>query len=534
DVQPEDLLPGDIRPAFGAPWIPAEDIEAFVGDLLDVPSYKSEGIKVTNIPQEGTWRINVRPGIRHLVENTETWGSPGYPAHKLIETALNQKLPTVYYAVEGNRRAVHMESTLAAREKQEQIKERFRKWLWEDEERAERLSRKYNNDYNNIRVRTFDGSHLTLPGSGTAVTLQKHQKDAIWRIVQTGNTLLGHVVGAGKTYTMVGAGMEMKRIGLVKKPMYVVPNHMLDQFSREFLILYPSARILVAGKENFIGDRRRKFMAQIATGEWDAIILTHSSFGRLPVSPEFQTQFIKKQIDEYAALIVEAKDENDRSLVKELEKAKKRKEEQLKRLAARERKDVSMWFEELGVDFMFIDEAHLFKNLDTPTKMGNLVGISTPSQRAFDLLMKIKYLEQVNPNRAAAFATGTPISNTLAEMHVMQRYLQRPELEKRNLLHFDAWAAMFAETETAAEVGVDGRYKVKSRLSKFNNIQELMQVFREVADIKTRDDLDLPTPELTNLEVSAPKSKDMERFMAELVKRVDAVLGGKVEPEEDN
>src|SRR5208283_472014 len=354
-----------------------------------------------------------------------------YTALELIEDALNLKTPTVYDTVD-KKPVVNAQSTEAAREKQERIKERFKEWIWSDDTRRERLVRLYNDSFNHSRVRTFNGEHLTLPGASADVQLHTHQKAGVWRILQTPNTLLGHVVGAGKTYTMVAAGMELKRLGLARKPLFVVPNHMLGQFSSELLMLYPGANILVAGKEDFEASKRRQLMSRIATGNWDAVIVTHSGFERIPLSDETKKAFFREQLHDLEMAIREPRTgKNDRRIVKDLERAKKRLETRLKLLLAEGKKDNTLTFEELGVDRLFIDEAQYFKNLFYVSKMTRIAGLpQTASERAFDLFLKTRYIQQINGGGGVVFATGTPISNSMAEMFTMQRYLQMTALRK--------------------------------------------------------------------------------------------------------
>jgi hypothetical protein len=470
--------------------------------------------------------------------NTTDWGTNRYTALELIEETLNLKTPTVYDYVD-KKPVVNAQSTEAAREKQERIKERFAKWVWSEDERRERLCRLYNDTFNHSRVRTFNGEHLTLPGASAAVQLHLHQKAGVWRILQTQNTLLGHVVGGGKTYTMVASAMELKRLGLARKPMFTVPNHMLGQFSTELLMLYPGANILVAGKEDFEAQNRRKLFSRIATGNWDAVIVTHSGFERIPLSHETQVRFFKEQLDELEEVQRQHADSSNRRLVKELEKAKKRLEARLEALAADHKKDNTLTFEELGVDRLFVDEAHYFKNLFYVSKMTRIAGLpQTASERAFDMFLKVRHVQSVNNGGGVVFATGTPIANSMAEMFTMQRYLQPDDLKKHNLNHFDSWAATFGEPVTAMELSPDGAgYRLNTRFARFINVPELMQIFRQTADVQTAQMLNLPRPKLEGEKPAirnAPASAELKEFVGELARRAEALKRGRVDPREDN
>src|SRR6266496_5226995 len=393
-----------------------------------------------------------------------------------------------------------MKATEAAREKQERIKDRFKEWVWQDDSRRERLVRLYNDTFNHTRLRTFNGEHLTLPGASSAIQLHSHQKAGVWRILQSHNTLLAHVVVAGKTYTMVAAAMELKRLGLARKPMFTVPNHMLGQFSTELLTLYPGANILVAGKEDFEAKNRKKLFSRIATGNWDAVIVTHSGFERIPLARETQERFFEEQLHELEMIKRQHADSSNRRLVKEIERAKKRLEARLQALAAEHKKDNTLTFEELGVDRLFVDEAQYFKNLFYVTKMTRIAGLpQTASERAFDMFLKVRHIQSLNGGGGVVFATGTPIANSMAEMFTMQRYLQPGDLGKHNLHHFDSWAATFGEPVTAMAVSPDGAgYRLNTRFARFINVPELMQQFRSVADIQTAEMLKLPVPEVAN------------------------------------
>ncbi len=434
---------------------------------------------------------------------------------------------------------VNAQATEAAREKQERIKERFKEWVWSDDSRRERLCRLYNDTFNHSRLRTFNGDHLTLPGASQAVQLHRHQKAGVWRILQTPNTLLAHVVGAGKTYTMVAAAMELKRLGLARKPMFAVPNHMLGQFSTELFTLYPGANILVAGKEDFESQNRKKLFSRIATGNWDAVIVTHSGFERIPLSYDTQKRFFDEQLHELEMIRREHADSSNRRLVKELEKAKKRLEAKLQALAADHKKDNTLTFEELGVDRIFVDEAHYFKNLFYLTKMTRIAGLpQTASERAFDMYLKVRHVQSMNGGGGVVFATGTPIANSMAEMFTMQRYLQPEDLKKHNLHHFDSWAATFGEPVTAMELSPDGAgYRLHTRFARFINVPELMQIFRQSADVQTAAMLNLPRPKLDGEKPTirnAPATPELKAFVQELAARAERLKTNRVDPSEDN
>ena len=483
--------------------------------------------------------ISTRIGKRRgATANTTDWGTDRYTALELIEDALNLKTPTVYDTVD-KKPVVNAQSTEAAREKQERIKERFKEWVWSDDSRRERLCRLYNDTFNHTRVRTFNGDHLTLPGASGAIQLHAHQKAGVWRILQTPNTLLAHVVGAGKTYTMVAAAMESRRLGFSGKPMFVVPNHMLGQFSTELLTLYPGANILAAGKEDFESQNRKKLFSRIATGNWDAVIVTHSGFERIPLSRETQERFFKEQLHELEMIKRQHADSSNRRLVKELEKAKKRLEAKLQTLAAEHKKDNTLTFEELGVDRLFVDEAHYFKNLFYVTKMTRVAGLpQTASERAFDMFLKVRHVQSLNGGGGVVFATGTPIANSMAEMFTMQRYLQHDELKKHNLHHFDSWAATFGEPVTAMELSPDGAgYRLNTRFARFINVPELMQMFRQSADVQTAAMLNLPRPKLDGEKPTirnAPATEELKEFVQSLAARAERLKTGRVDPSEDN
>jgi N12 class adenine-specific DNA methylase len=533
-VQPEDLPATEIDVRLGATWLPEQDVEKFVHELLAV----SSGVQVSHIHALGSWHITADWDVKRQTANVTDWGTSRYTGLELIHDALNLKTPTVYDMVD-KKPVVNPTATEAAREKQERIKEKFKEWVWTDDDRRGRLARLYNDTFNHSRVRTFNGEHLTLPGASTAVQLQLHQKAGVWRILQTDNTLLGHVVGAGKTYTMVAAAMELKRLGFAHKPMFAVPNHMLGQFSTELLTLYPGANILVAGREDFEAQNRKKLFSRIATGNWDAIIVTHSGFERIPLSEETQVRFFKQQLDELEDVKRKHAGTDNRRLVKEIEKAKKRLEAKLEALAASHKKDNTLTFEELGVDRLFVDEAHYFKNLFYISKMTRIAGLpQTASERAFDMYLKVRHIQSMNEGGGVVFATGTPIANSMAEMFTMQRYLQPDDLQKHGLHHFDGWAATFGEPVTAMELAPDGAgYRLNTRFARFINVPELMQMFRQTADVQTAAMLNLARPKLDGEKPairSAPATPELKKFVQSLVERAHKLKTERVDPSEDN
>ena len=541
-VQPADLEPGDIEARLGSSWIPVSDIREFVSELLEA---SPRSVRVAHAPAIATWTVELDAGEKFGVANTTTHGTARFRACELVEQALNGRVPTAYDEREDGSRVINQQETVAAREKQQHLKDRFREWIWEDDARAARLARDYNDRFNNLRLRSFDGSHLQLPGMNREYLrdgdLSRHQKDAVWRIVQSGSTLLAHVVGAGKTWTMAGAAMEMRRLGLAKKPMFVVPNHLVEQWGAEFLKLYPQARLFIAGREHFAAGNRQRAMARIASGNYDAVIVSHRSFEFLPVSDKLFRRFVDEQVEELEAAILEAKGGKDdnRRLVKELEKAKKRFVTRLKDRADRENKDNTLTFEELGVDQIFVDEADLYKNLFYTTKMNRIAGLpNSESNRALDMYMKTRYVREINEGRGVVFATGTPISNTMAEMYTMQRYLAPGLLKERGVGHFDAWAANFAEAVTALELAPDGSgYRMHTRFAKFINLPELLSMFRTFADVQTADMLNLPRPSVAGGKphvVAAPASEPLKAFIKTLIERAERLRTARIDPSIDN
>ncbi|MGL6076735.1 MAG: DEAD/DEAH box helicase family protein [Fimbriiglobus sp.] len=542
EVQPEDVLPGDIDANLGAPWIPATDVQSFAADLFGV---QSGSVQIAHLEKDAVWSVEADYSAERCVAATADFGTERANGNWLLELALNMKTPVIYDPDPGDpdKRVVNPDASLAAREKQKAIKEKFRGWVFADPDRTERLVQLYNDTYNNLRLRQFDGSHLAFPGMTDGITLRPHQVDAVWRGMSGGNTLLAHCVGAGKTFTMAATGMKMKQAGLVRKPMFVVPNHMLEQFAREFLQLYPNAHLLIAAKDDLSRDRRKYLTARIASGEWDGIIVTHSSFERIGMSRDYQADFLRQQIEEYDQLLIDRGRTNgnraNRNIIKSIEKQKARREARLKELLAEDKKDDGLVFDELGVDHLFIDEAHYFKNLETPTKMERVAGIQTGgSERAFDLFMKARYLDARHPGRGLCFATGTPVSNTMVELYTLQRYLDPAGLTARGIEHFDAWAATFGEVVETMEISPDGQsLKARSRFAKFVNLPELQQMFRSFADVQTAEMLNLPRPKLEGGKphvVACPMSPEQGSIQQELVARYEKLRSQKVDPRVDN
>jgi N12 class adenine-specific DNA methylase/predicted RNA methylase/energy-coupling factor transporter ATP-binding protein EcfA2 len=535
-VQPEDLGPKDIDARLGAPWIPPSDIEAFIRHVTGGTA------TVRYVPPLAAWSVRATThAASGSIAATETYGTRRKDALELIDLALNLKQPTVYDRGPNDTSVVNQQETLAARTKQQDIKDLFKKWLWEDAERGVRLARYYNDHFNNLRLREYDGSHLVLPGMATGLKLRPHQLNAIWRALTAGNTLFAHVVGAGKTFAMIGTAMEMRRLGLAKKPLITVPNHLVEQWGAEFNRMYPTAKVLIATKKDFESDRRKRLMARIATGDWDAVIVAHSSFGRVPVSDATFEKFIRDQIrvlEQYLEEEKAASGKGGRS-VKEIEKAKKRLEAKLEARRNREKQDDTVNFEDLGVDALFVDEAHMFKNLWFPTKMTRVAGLpNSESDRAFDMFLKTKHVQKVTNGRGVVFATGTPISNTMAEMFTMQRYLAGPQLEEHGLSHFDAWAQQFGETVSAMELAPEGKgYRIRNRFARFTNFAELAKLFRSFADVQTADMLKLPVPKLKGgapTLTAVKPSETLKSYVDSLVKRAERLKRDKIDPKEDN
>lgn len=539
-VQPKDLEPEEIEARLGSSWIPKTDIRDFISELLEMPV---ETVKVGHSEALASWTLDLKR--KDTVANSKTYGTSRMWANELIEDALNLRNPTVYdYVGSGadRKQVINQNETLAAREMQQQIKEKFAEWAWKHPERSDRLAETYNAEFNGDRLWQPDGSHLTFPGMSAGLTLRPHQKNAVWRIVRgNGNVLLAHVVGAGKTLEIVAGAMELRRLGQARKPMIVVPKNRVDGTAEEFLRAYPAANILVMSSEDFTKGNRQKMMARIATGNWDSVIVSYESFEKIPVSDETFNGYINDQIDDLEMYIREAKaDKSDAKMVKELEKSKKRLEAKLRNKADTESKDRGVSFEELGVDHMFVDEADNFKNLFFPTKMTRIAGIpNSESKRAFDMYIKTQHVAKTKNGKGIVFATGTPIANTMAEMWTMQRYLQPEYLRAHGLQHFDAWAQTFGEVRPTLEVSPDGAgFRMTNRFSKFVNIPELVNGFRQVADVQTADMLKLPVPTIkggTPEVMAAPASPAQKAYIQDLAARAKAIRDGKVkDPRIDN
>ena len=471
----------------------------------------------------------------------KTYGTHRANAYRLIEDCLNLKATKIFdyeYDEDGKKVAVlNKKETMIAQQKQDSIKEAFTNWIWKDFERREHLVKRYNELFNSIRPREYNGDHLDFPNMNSEISLRKHQKDAIAHILYGGNTLLAHVVGAGKTFEMTAACMELKRLGLAQKSMFVVPNHLIEQWGSEFLQLYPSANILVARKQDFEKSKRKTFCSRIATGEWDAVIIGHSQFEKIPVSVERQRKLIEDQIESITLGIQELRRNNGEGYsIKQMEKTKKGLKKRLEKLNSDERKDDVISFEELGIDRLFVDESHNYKNLFLYTKMRNVAGLSqTEAQKSSDMFMKCQYLDEITGGKGVVFATGTPISNSMTEMYTIQRYLQYGTLKQHGLEHFDSWASTFGETVSAIELAPEGTgYRMKTRFARFFNLPELISMFKEVADIKTADMLNLPTPNAHYHNVAVKPSEEQKEIVAELAQRAQKVRDGNVDPTEDN
>lgn len=540
-VQPKDLTASEISVRLGATWIPESDIADFMFELLQTPNYSQWKIKVHFSRHTGEWNIEGKSMDRGNPRVTNTYGTNRVNAYKIIEDTLNLRDTRVFDYVEdeeGKRKPIlNRKETAIAQGKQDLIKQAFQEWIWRDPERRQRLTADYNEQFNSIRPREYDGSHLHFYGMNPEITLRKHQKDGVARIIYGGNTLLAYVVGAGKTYTMMAAAMECKRLGLCNKSMVVVPNHIIEQFAAEWLQLYPAANILVATKKDFEKKNRKKFCGRIATSDIDAVIIGHSQFEKIPLSVERQERMLQMEIDEIIEGIAEAKKiQGSRFTVKQMERAKKSLETRLKRLHDQSRKDDMITFEELGVDRLFVDEADGYKNLYLTTKMRNVGGVAqTEAQKSSDMYMKCRYLDEITGGKGVIFSTGTPVSNSMVELYTMQRYLQYGTLAEKNLQHFDAWASTFGETVTALEIAPEGNgYRLKTRFARFYNLPELMQMFREVADIQTADMLNLPVPEAEYRVVKVKPTELQEEMVEELGNRAERVRNNEVNPREDN
>ncbi|HKM34017.1 MAG TPA: helicase-related protein, partial [Lachnospiraceae bacterium] len=551
-VQPVDIEASDIDVRIGSTWIEPLDYEEFIYELLSTPrraravrsQWYSSGIQVHLSKLSMEWFIENKSMDKHSVAATKTYGTSRMDAYSIFEDTLNLKTVTVRDRVEDGdgkyHYVVNKNETMLAREKQSQIKEKFKEWLFSNPERRQKYVEYYNETFNNIRLREYDGSHLQFPGMNPEIELKSHQKNAVARILLGGNTLLAHCVGAGKSFEMMAACMEQKRLGLANKTILVVPKPLIGQTASEFLRLYPSANILVATERDFEKSRRKQFVSRIATGDYDGIIMSHSQFEKIPISAERKERMLNQQIDEIAYAIEETKNKNgERWTVKQMESQKKKLEEQIKKLSDESRKDDLITFEELGVDSIMVDEAHNFKNLAIFSKMNNVSGISSSgAQKSTDMQLKCQYLSEINNGRGIVFATGTPISNTMCEMYVMQLYLQKEALEEMDIYHFDSWAANFGEVTTALELTVEGSgFRFKSRFNKFTNLPELMNIFREVADVQTLDMLDLDVPDLCGgkpIIVESEPDWYVKQVMEDFVARAERIRNGGIDPSEDN
>ena len=540
-VQPKDLTASEIAVRLGATWLPTEIVEQFMFEFLGTPRYAQWNIKVHFSAYTGEWNIEGKSYDRSNVKAYSTYGTGRINAYKIIEETLNLKDVRIFDYVEdadGKKKAIlNKKETAIAQAKQELIKQGFQDWVWSDPERRERLCRLYNDKFNSLRPREYDGSHIVFSGMNPEIELREHQRNAVAHILYGGNTLLAHAVGAGKTFEMVSAAMESKRLGLCSKSLFVVPNHLTEQWASEFLQLYPSANILVATKKDFETKNRKKFCGRIATGDYDAIIIGHSQFEKIPMSIERQRAILEQQLDEVTEGIAELKkNRGDNFSVKQLERTKKSVKQKLDKLNDQSKKDDVVTFEELGVDRLFIDESHYYKNLFLYTKMRNVGGIAqTEAQKSSDLFMKCRYLDEITGGRGTVFATGTPISNSMVELYTIQRYLQYNTLVQNNLQHFDAWASTFGETITAVELTPEGTgYRAKTRFARFYNLPELMAMFKEIADIKTADMLDLPVPKAVFHNISVKPSEIQRDMVAGLAERAERVRNGMVDARVDN
>ena len=540
-AQPKDLDASEIDVRLGTTWVDKAYIQRFMIELLGIPYYEQRRIHVNYAPQTAEWSIDGKSLLSENVNNHMKYGTRRAPALKILEDTLNLRDTRVYDVVQDengrDKRELNQKETTIAQQKQQAIKDAFHDWVWKDPTRRHELVTRYNELFNSTRPREYDGSHIVFDGMNPEITLREHQRNAIAHVLYGGNTLLAHVVGAGKTFEMVASAMESKRLGLCSKSLFVVPNHLTGQWASEFLQLYPSANILVATKRDFEQSRRKKFCARIATGDYDAVIIGHSQFEKIPISQERQERLLREQIDEIAAGIEEMERENgERFTIKRMEATRKSLEARLEKLKADEKKDDVVTFEELGVDRLFVDEAHAFKNGFLATKMRNVAGIATSeSQKSTDMFLKCRYMDELTGGRGVIFATGTPVSNSMTELYTMQRYLQYGTLEKMGLIHFDAWASTFGETVTAIELAPEGTgYRARTRFAKFFNLPELMAMFKEVADIKTADQLHLPVPNAHYETMAVKPSVYQEEMVEALSERASKVHSGAVDPKEDN
>ena len=541
-AQPKDLDASEIDVRLGATWVDKKYIQQFMEELFEIPFYQRRAVQVQYSNFTSEWRINGKNVLSYNnVPNNLTYGTDRASGLRILEDTLNLRDVRIYDTIEDaegkEKRVLNQKATTLAQQKQQAIKDAFRDWIWKDPDRREALVTKYNELFNSVRPREYDGQHITFSGMNPEIVLREHQRNAIAHTLYGGNTLLAHVVGAGKTYEMVASAMESKRLGLCSKSMFVVPNHLTEQWASEFLRLYPSAKILVTTKKDFEKNNRRRFCSRIATGDYDAIIIGHSQFEKIPMSKARQERLLQEQIEEITQGIQELKFmRGEQFSIKQMERTRKQLEGRLRKLQAEERKDDVVTFEELGVDRLFVDEAHAYKNLFLTTKMRNVAGLSTSeAQKSTDMFLKCRYMDELTGGRGVIFATGTPISNSMTEMYTMQRYLQYGTLKRNNMTHFDAWASTFGETSTAIELAPEGTgYRARTRFSKFFNLPELMSMFKEVADIKTADQLKLPTP-TPHYETVVVQPTEIQKAMVQsLSERAGKVHSGSVDPRVDN
>ena len=540
-VQPKDLDASEIEVRLGANWVKPEYITQFMREVFKTPNYYAGiDIKATYSEISGAWNISGKSLDRGNPLVTNTYGTMRVNAYKLLEDALNLRDTKIYDTIhdaDGDHRVLNKQETMLAQQAQESIREAFKQWIFKDLDRREDLCATYNRIFNAIRPREYDGSHIRFEGMTPEISLMPHQKNAVAHILYGNNTLLAHCVGAGKTFQMIAAGMESRRLGLSQKNLYVVPNHLTEQWGADFLRLYPNANVLVATKKDFEPSNRKQFCSRIATGDYDAIVIGHSQFERVPLSPERQKAIVERQIDDITLALADAKREDSRSFtVKQMEKTKKTLEAKLQKLNDQTRKDDVVTFEELGVDRLFVDESHFYKNMFLYTKMRNIAGIAqTDAQKSSDMFAKCQYLDELTGGKGVTFATGTPVSNSMVELYTIMRYLQYDTLQKMGLSHFDDWAASFGETVTAIELSPEGTgYRAKTRFARFFNLPELISMFKESADVQTADMLNLPVPKAEYINEVLKPSEIQEEMVSSFADRAEAVRNGSVNPKSDN
>ena len=541
-AQPKDLEASEIDVRLGATWLSPEIIQKFMAETFQIPYYMRHSINVKFSQRTAEWRIEGKTAMgKGDIMSCETYGTSRANAYKILEETLNLKDVCIYDTIEDDdgkpKRVLNKRETMLAQQKQQSIKDAFANWIWQDPQRRISLVRQYNELFNSTRPREYNGEHIHFVGMNPEISLREHQRNAIAHVLYGGNTLLAHEVGAGKTYEMAASAMEAKRLGLCQKSLFVVPNHLMEQWASEFLNLYPNAKLLVARRKDFETANRKKFCARIATGDYDAVIIGHSQFERIPLSFERQERIIQEQIDEIQDAISELKyASGERFTVKQMEKSRKNLEQKLEKLRAADRKDDVITFEQLGVDRLFVDESHAFKNLFLYTKMRNVAGLSTSeAQKSSDMFGKCRYLDEVTGGRGVIFATGTPVSNSMTELYTVMRYLQYGTLQKKNLTHFDCWASTFGETTTAIELAPEGTgYRAKTRFARFFNLPELISLFKESADVQTADMLNLPVPKAEYINEVLKPSETQEEMVSSFADRAEAVRNGNVNPRFDN